>query len=213
MLTGVSVWGQKTGDGSYREESIERGAVSVELSAEEKSELEARIISKVNAFQRYLNRLADRDASPQTRDAAVAAAKDLFMGKCEPYRYVDTQTGVEKMHKEVQMETSSKYRSRKLRQSMKSYLNKLRQISTDKVTIEQADAVRVDNITRNSRTGEYEAIVYFGQRYERKRDGKVVYYDTTDKRMKVYVKAIDAPEPGRVTWQIYLGDVSVVSTH
>lgn len=186
-------------------------AEGLQLSEEEKQEFKVRVCQKIDEFQSQLGYIASEKSSERTKDVATTAALNLFMGKGDRYYTTDIQTGDRTYHEPVTMQTSSKRTGRKRTQSMKSYLKALRNMTYTEVIIESAGAVRIDNIFQTG-DGQYEAIAYFCQGFYGYRDGKLTYNDTTDKAVKVYIRAVEAPEIGGLTWEAYLGDVSVVST-
>lgn len=110
------------------------------------------------------------------------------------------------------MQVSSKNRRTPRSILLKSYLNNLRYTRYDTVKIEQAGAVRVDNIYQTG-PGQYEAVAYFCQDFYGYRDGRVIYNDTTEKAVRVHIRAIESPEIGEVVWEAYLGDIKVISTY
>lgn len=185
------------------------------LSEEDKQELQLRAKQKVESFQGYLSTIASRNMSASSKTAATKSALNLFIGKGEPYMFTDDY-GNRLQHDAVKMQVSSKTTGRIRSRSMKNYLAGLAQMSRySKVEIESADVVRVDNI-RMTGEGKYEAVAYFSQKFCGYRDGKLIYADVTEKKVKIYVEKETVPMPDgnqQVIWLVLLGDVYVLDTY
>ena len=188
-------------------------AQNVTLSNEDKVELQTRVKQKIEDFQLHLGTIGSKNVSESSKNAATASALELFIGKGRPYEYTDDY-GNRRTHEPVKMQTSNKRRKYPPK-PMTQYLQHLRNLTYTKVVIEAADAVRVDNIFETS-DGKYEAVAYFSQKFCGYRDGKLVYNDVTEKKVKIYVEKEVIPRPdgsGQVIWQVLLGDIYVMSTH
>jgi len=158
----------------------------VALSQEDKDALTERINEKLDDFQDKL-RIVAGSHEKSTKQAAVTTALKLFIGEGNRYLCVD-ENNVERWHKPVQVEKSSKVRGVVI-QSLKSYLNALTLMSGyryDKVTIDQADVVRIDNIN-NVGNGKYMAIATIMQHYYGSKDGKQILDDYITKTIKLYI--------------------------
>lgn len=195
---------------------IQQSAIAQEvtLSGEDKYELQNRVKDKLEDFLGQLSIIASKakDVTVSMKDAATTSALELFIGKGKPYEYTD-QYGNRKIHEPVQMQTSNRYRKYPPK-PMTQYLRSLRTMSYTKVVIEAADAVRVDNIFETP-DGKYEAIAYYSQKFCGYRDGRLVYNDVTEKKVKIYVEKVSIPTPSgndKVIWRVLLGDIYVLST-
>lgn len=195
---------------------IQQSAIAQEvtLSGEDKYELQNRVKDKLEDFLGQLSIIASKakDVTVSMKDAATTSALELFIGKGKPYEYTD-QYGNRKIHEPVQMQTSNRYRKYPTK-PMTQYLRSLRTMSYTKVVIEAADAVRVDNIFETP-DGKYEAIAYYSQKFCGYRDGRLVYNDVTEKKVKIYVEKVSIPTPSgndKVIWRVLLGDIYVLST-
>ena len=183
-----------------------------ELSASDKEALQERVMDKVMEFQNHLQNIVKKDElTTLQRENEIKASLVLFIGNGERYKVINSD-GVEENRSAVRMQLSSLNRSVNRWITMKSYLRNLfnnvhRYV---KVVIQEADAIRVDNINHVSGDN-YEAMAYFAQKFIGFRDGKVVYGDITTKKIKVYIKALEVP--GGVIWDAKLGDVYVTSTN
>ena len=189
-------------------------AQQVVLSEEDKGELQIRVKQKIEDFQMHLGTIASKaGVSEASKDAATTSALELFIGKGKSYEYTDDY-GNRRLHDPVMMQTSNRYRKYPPK-LMTQYLKSLRNLTYTKVVIEAADAVRVDNIFETP-DGKYEAIAYFSQKFCGYKDGKLVYNDVTEKKVKIYVEKEVIPTPTgteQVIWQVLLGDIYVVSTY
>lgn len=189
-------------------------AQQVTLSEEDKGELQIRVKQKIEDFQMHLGTIASKAGVTElSKDKATESALELFIGKGQSYEYTDDY-GNRKKHDPVKMQTSNRYRKYPPK-LMTQYLKSLRNLTYTKVVIEAADAVRVDNIFETS-DGKYEAVAYFSQKFCGYRDGKLVYNDVTEKKVKIYVEKETVPTPtgpDQVIWQVLLGDIYVVNTY
>lgn len=184
----------------------------ISLTDDEKDALTVRIKQKLDDFQDELKIVVGGKES--TKQAAVTTALKLFIGEGNKYQYTDN-SGIERWHKAVQMQTSSKRRGIKT-QSMKSYLDALtfmEGIRYDKITIDQADAVRVGSISSVG-NGKYVAIASICQHFCGYKDGRLVINDYDIKTVKVYVNKIEyqTPDGNIVIWEAKLGDFKVSET-
>lgn len=185
------------------------------LSEEEKQELQIRAKQKIEDFQGHLSTIGSRRVSAESKNSAKKAALDLFIGKGEIYWSEDAY-GNRTQHDPVKMQVSSNRTGRVNSRLMKYYLNSLANMTQyTKVEIENADVVRVDNI-HETQDGKYEAVAYFSQKFCGYRDGRLVYSDVTEKKVKIYVEKRIVPMPGgnnQIIWQVMLGDIYVLDTY
>lgn len=184
------------------------------LSEEDKEELQIRTKQKLEDLLGHLSTIASRSVTADLKDISIRSALKLFIGKGEAYYYEDAY-GNRKLHDPVFMQVSSKYRAMPINRPMKTYLNSLKNMTRyNKVEIENADVVRVDNI-RETADGKYEAVAYFCQKFCGYRDGRIIYSDVTEKKVKVYVEREEVEMPDdevQVIWLVLLGDIYVVNT-
>ena len=185
------------------------------LSQEEKEELQMRARQKIEDFQGHLSTIASRDMPQENKATARKAALNLFIGKGEAYQYTDAY-GNRLRHDPVKMQVSSKTTRRVNTRLMKSYLVSLGNMARyTKVVIENADVVRVDNIHETA-DGQYEAVAYFSQKFIGYRDGRILYTDVTEKKVRIYVDRTAVPMPdgnSQIIWKVLLGDIYVVDTY
>lgn len=183
-----------------------------ELSQSDKEALQNRVKAKVEEFQGYLSSIVNTGLSDIRRNTAKESALALFMGEGDPY-YIYNENNERERHREVRIQVSSVNRTNLGSRSMKKYLqdtyNNIH--NYHKVTIQSADAVRVDNIYKVGE-GQYECMAYFGQKYiSYGKDGKVIYGDITTKKVKVHIIAKEIPTVGTI-FEAKLGDIYVEST-
>jgi len=189
------------------------------LTEEDKKQIKERIIDKLEDFQFWLGEIANKKNSQQVRTNAIKSNIVLFIGKCDPYTVTNPKTGEIEIKDAVKMETSSirngvvhKNPSQRMKQYLKNLLNNK---SYSNIKIEQADAVRVDNL-RKVGDGEYEAIAYFCQYFTGYRgDGNhVVYSDYTEKAVRILIEVEEVKQIGKTekVIKIKLGDMKVALT-
>ena len=188
---------------------------SFDLTDEVKEQIIARIKDKLNDFQEFLGEMANKKFPQQTRQKAYESSIILFIGECEPYEVSDITTGRVERKKAVEMETSSVNSNYIKRQLMKLYfLNILNNRIYSNIKIEQADAVRVDNL-RKVGEGRYEAVAHICQYFVGYNDnGYLKYGDKTEKAVKVYVNYKEIPTSTGTDsiFDIKLGNMKVLST-
>lgn len=190
-----------------------------DLGLLDQSELDAvteRIIQKVDDFQVAVQDLARiGNMSVSAKQELSAQTIKLFIGDGKPYHVKDLY-GRDTIHSAVTMSTiSSKYKGRRTRQPMVSYLQMLVKRSMDrtyrykKVIIEAADAVRVDNLSKVG-DGRYIATAHILQHFVGFRgDGMKMYEDYTAKTITIYINRFEQTTPdGEIKyWDIKLGDI------
>lgn len=195
-------------------------AISVsaqEITEEQKQIVRDRVAQKVEEFGKSLSRMVDTDQTKAVRDDSQRLILSLFIGKGEPYEIYDYKLNRNKKSKGVKIQTSSANRSLISTTLLRDYLNKYYDPITGKsrmkyseMKIETADAIRVDNITREG--DHYVCVAYFYQDFYGIVDGVVKYSDRTYKKIKCRITQIEIPGGGGVLFDAKLGDISVVST-
>lgn len=96
---------------------------------------------------------------------------------------------------------------------IKQYLQRVRNLNYDEITIEWADLQYTSDFTKGP-DGNYYAYVVFSQRFTGMKDSRVVYQDVTTKRTEIVLKIYEKAVQGELTsnWDVFLGDISVVQT-
>lgn len=198
------------------------GFMSGQLQAQErltdaqKEIFRTRVKQKVEEFQSSLSRIVDNGLKHEHRKEEVKKLLALFMGKGEAYSYYDEELDRRVNSTGVKMQTSSVNRSYTGSQKLKNYIYKLYNPETgrsgtnyEKIKIESADAVRVDNIQRVG--DHYECTAYFYQKFTGYRDGRIIYSDGTSKKIRCFINVKDLPS-GKKIYEALLGDIYVLST-
>lgn len=188
------------------------------LTAKQQEEIIERIKDKLKDFQYYLSIMADKTLSQQVRQNAHKANMLLFIGSCEPYEVTESTGRIERRNA-VQMETSSVNSNYVKRQPMKQYfVNIMNNRMYSNIIIEQADAIRVDNL-RKVGEDKYEAVAHICQYFTGYgENGQPKYADKTEKAVKILISHKDNPRinEGEIVceniFDIKLGDMKVLST-
>lgn len=189
------------------------------VSAQQANEyLQARARQIIEDFQMYLSTIASKTGVSETnKDIATTSALDLFIGEGKSYEYVDND-GNKRTHEPVKMQILGKNRKYV---PVAQYLETIRNLAYTKVVIDTADIVEIDTIMQ-AENGSYEAIAHYRQRFLGYRDGRVVYQDVTDQKIKLYCKENASPMcyvfptpfgTNEVHWRVLLGDIYVVNGH
>ncbi len=190
-------------------------AQSVDLTEEEKTVLKSRIVDKLSDFQYFLKTMADKRYSTAVRQNALESTTSLFIGNCEPYEIRNSWDGTPITERAVQMQVSSRYKSRPTTKPMKLYLTQIfRGMGYSNIRIEQADAIRVDNFTKTP-DGKYLAVAHIVQNFIGYGEGgQIRYSDRTQKKVIVHIDVIEIPTADGIDllYDVKLGDMSVVST-
>ena len=199
----------------------------VGLTEAEKEILKNRIIEKLDDWQNELKIIGNRNNSVSTIDYAIKEAKLLFMGDSDYVAtesnnywgragYYHSRENGRDITERVDMQTSSKNNSYKPVQLMAKYLVAIKNMANfryDKIVIERAGAVRVDNINKLP-NGNYIAIAHILQKFEGYKDGYKLYDDYTKKEVVIYIRFEEIITPdGKVkNWIILLEDMLVEET-
>lgn len=187
------------------------------LYAQERADFTTRIVQKLDDFQDNLKIIvAGKERS--TKLAAKDRVLKLFIGEGKPYKYKDNDDVI-RWHRAAQVQKSSKRRD--TRQSMDSYLtllSNMQGIRYNRITIDQADAIRLGNIT-STNDGKYMAIASVLQHFCGYRDGKLVINDYAVRTFKVYIDHADLgnyqteyqTENGTILiiYDVKLGDIKI----
>lgn len=187
-----------------------------DLSDSEIDDLRVRIEEKLNDFQYDLEILAGKNGnSLSTKRARMEVTLRLFIGEGDGY-FMPEPDGkggfVNRWHEPVTMSRiKSKHTGERDTIPMRQYLESLiRQSQYRRIKITQAEGVRVDTFHKVS-DNRYVATAHILQGFVRyNSEGKIIYTDTTGKKVTVYLDRIIQPGPdGTVLeyWEIKLGNV------
>jgi len=182
------------------------------FSEEEEQEFMIRIKQKLTDFQTHIGVICSKKSSKKTLDTAVNKCLKLFIGEGETYYTIDAygnriENAPVTIH--ITSEKVRRVRTNTVKRYLNSLANNLNKMYT-KVNISSFDVVRFDNIHKTE-DGRYVGVAYFFQKFGGYRDGRLVYTDTTKKKVLVYINPITGPV-GEITWTVALGDISVVET-
>lgn len=158
---------------------------------------------RIEEFNMYLNIIANKSGESETKkDIATTKALNLFIGKGDSYEYID-DCGNKRTHEPVKMQIYNQIRKSPPKQ-IKQYLKNLRYSAYKKVVIDMVDIIVLDNVFQRG-DGSYEAIAHYRQRFCGYRDGRVIYQDVTDKKIKVFFDTIE--NAGQSVYIVLLGDI------
>lgn len=196
--------------------SMSQNYVEAPLTNAQKEEIKLRVKQKCDDFQTHLKDVADIQLSSNNRDEALIATKVLFIGECDPYKYYNLSN--QRFETDtVKLWTSSKYTQKKKKNYTGRYLRTLRNMirgQYNKILIEQAGAVRVDNIYPTG-NGEYECMAYIAQKFIGfGAEGRIKYQDFTTKKVRVKIRKIEIPTPDGTqnVWDAKLENIYALET-
>ena len=187
LLTQVSVYAQSSDSTSILDETV------LSPSEQENYQTETRLL--VEDLGKYISIIGDKSVENWKSMRAIDLAVNLFV--------TDTQ----------KVEVSSKGKGVVRRSKIRMYLDELRLLQYNQVSIEWAEIGRISDF-RESSDGTYRAIVTILQRFKGYRDGKMIYEDTTRKNIEIVLKQQVIEGIGtEKKWVIKLGDINVVETY
>lgn len=168
---------------------------SINFTKEEMVEFREKGTQKIKQLEEYLILIGNKTTSLTQSSQAIENAIKLF----------DKETRT--------VEVSSVKNAEKLKRKIREYLNKLRMLQYDDVSIEWADLQYASDFKKGP-DGNYYAYVVFSQRFSGMKDNQIVYQDVTTKRTEIILKAYDKYIEGEMTqnWDVFLGDISVLQT-
>lgn len=181
------------------------------LSDEEKQEFLTRIKQKIEDFQTNLGTISSKESSKRALNTAVNECLKLFIGNGDNFTTIDAY-GNTIVNNPVTIQVTSKgrgVRTNTVKRYLTNLANNLNKMYT-KVNITSCDVVRIDNIHETG-DGRYVGVAYFFLKFGGYRDGRLVYTDTTKKKVLLYFNPITGPV-GEITWAVSLGDISVDET-
>ncbi len=171
--------------------------------------LKRRVAEKVGMMNDYIQFMADKKKTLNTRKIYKDKALNLFIGLGNAYE----EDGRPKDG--VVMETTSLYRKTPLRRLMRDYFTGLMNLKYTQVDIESTEAasMKVSNLKKIAETEDgtvYECTCYFDQAFIGYIDGVPQYKDITRKKVTCRIIAEDTVEGEEYT--VMLGDVSAIDT-
>lgn len=195
---------------------VTTAAAQSTLTDDQKKMFQERVTQKVDEFQQFLKKIANKGIEPDVRKASVKSLLDLFIGSGEKYSYYDEELDLRITSTGVKIQDSSTRLNTVKMDRLKNYIYKFYNPETgkskmpyEKIVIDACGAVRVDNIVRVG--DHYECVAYFTQKFMGYRDGRVSYSDRTGKKIRVYIRENPLPT-GKIIWEAFLGDIYVTKT-
>ena len=167
----------------------------VKFSDSEKSAFQEKGMQKVKQLENFIFQVGSKTSSMSLSSQAIENAVQLFDREDRTVQVSSTNSA-----------TKPKYKVRQ-------YLQRVRNLNYDDITIEWADLQYASDFTKGP-DGNYYAYVVFSQRFTGKKDNQVVYQDVTTKRTEIILKIYEKAVQGEITenWDVFLGDISVVQT-
>ncbi len=151
-------------------------------------------LKKVEQFADYLQVIANRDFSMAERDVAINNALKLFMPGTE-------------------IQVWSKSRKTISKQSIETYLKRLKMLPYGNVEIKWSNIEFVQELTQTS-DGSYEGRIIGSQTFTglNAKSNAVLYSDVTKKDVKVKLRSFEKETDGelRIDWSLLLGNIGVV---
>lgn len=164
--------------------------------------------TRVNEFNGYLSYISSKKYDDETKDAYIKDALNLFIGQGEESKDNDGNI-IPAPQMEVSYINRKTNAVRKKKRPIALYLQGMKGLSYDEVTVTASDAVYISDLKKVSE-GCYEAVFSYAQIFVGKKDGIVTYKDITKKDIRVYIFVEKYGE--RNIYEILLGDVSVRAT-
>lgn len=179
-----------------------------DISPEAMESYKSRCIEYMNAFQKGLEIIADKNKSDGVKRHQKAVLLTFFMGEGEPYTDIDGRR-----YPAVEMEISTvRYGNVIEKKSipLKKYLNNLQELRYKSVKITQAKTCVISNLYKVA-DNRYEATATFFQYFEGERGDGTFYRDKTQKDVKVFLTKVVDGNLGTF-WDLKFGDIDVVET-
>lgn len=180
------------------------------LTQDELNEVSERTKQMLNDFQGNLMEIGDKSNDDDFKNFYIKETLKMFLGNGESYELTNSN-GYAVTHQPVTMQTSSLRNGveTKSKKTMKEYLNRLKRLPYQQVTIEQSDVVRISNLYRVG--NHYEATASFYQYFRGEgKYGETKYADNTKKNVRVVVYFEPDEDGGK--WVVKFGDMTVSET-
>lgn len=196
------------------------GNRSIELSEDQKGEIEQAVRNKVNDFISYLPEIAATSKkSMEIRKEAKrykALTLKLFIGEGEEYPYADAR-GNERMHAPVTMQTTSRGIINKPKR-LTTYLDRLMALPYYRVEVDTCQAVKLTNNIHKIGENKWACTVYYIQAFKAyNRENGIIINDKDPKKVTVYItrEEVFNPKTGIVNefYVVQLGDICIYSDY
>ncbi len=179
-----------------------------DISPEEMESYKNRCMEYINAFQKGLEIIADKNKSDAVKQHQKSVLLTFFMGEGKPYTDIDG-----KRYPAVEMEVSTvRYGTVIEKRSipLKKYLENLQELRYKSVKISQAKTCVISNLYKVA-NNRYQATATFFQYFEGERGDGTFYRDKTQKDVKVFLTKVTDGTLGTF-WDLKFGDINVVET-
>lgn len=179
-----------------------------DISPEEMESYKSRCMEYMNAFQKGLEVIADKNKSNAVKQHQKSVLLTFFMGEGEPYTDIDG-----KRYPAVEMEVSTaRYGTVIEKRSipLKKYFENLQELRYKSVKISQAKTCVISNLYKVA-DNRYQATATFFQYFEGERGDGTFYRDKTQKDVKVFLTKVTDGTLGTF-WDLKFGDINVVET-
>jgi hypothetical protein len=168
----------------------------IKFTDQDKAEFQEKGLQKVKQLETFIAQIGSKSTPANSAQIAKSGALKLF----------DSE------ERTVQVSSSSSGEIK--RSKIKVYLQKLRMLNYANVSIEWADFQYASDFKKGL-DGNYYGYIVFKQRFTASSlDNQINYKDLTTKKIEVILKSYEKAAQGEITqsWDIFLGDISVVQT-
>ncbi|MEN6454192.1 MAG: hypothetical protein ABFD10_08025 [Prolixibacteraceae bacterium] len=165
------------------------------LSEIQLADFKDKALRKTKALSNYISTIGDKTKDETQRNKAIDLAVGLFMSE------------------DNLVEVSSLNRKENKRFKIRDYLNKIKMLPYNKVTIEWFDIFFSSNFTKRP-DNRYEAVATIYQRFSGVTNEGGVYFDITKKNILIIIEqaSIETGDRTDKFWEIFLGDIKVEET-
>lgn len=167
----------------------------ISFNEAEKTAFQEKGMQKVKQLENFIFQVGSKSSPMSLSSQAIENAIKLF----------------DKEERTVQV--SSLNVEAKPKFKIRQYLQRVRNLNYDDITIEWADLQYASDFTKGP-DDNYYAYVVFSQRFTGSKDNQVIYTDVTTKRTQIILKIYEKAVQGEITenWDVFLGDISVMQT-
>ena len=165
------------------------------LSETQLADFKDKALRKTKALSNYISTIGDKTKDEAQRNKAIDLAVGLFMSE------------------DNLVEVSSLNRKENKRFKIRDYLNKIKMLTYNKVTIEWFDIFFSSNFVKRP-DNRYEAVATIYQRFSGVTNEGGVYLDITKKNILIIIEqaSIETGDRTDKFWEIFLGDIKVEET-
>lgn len=173
-------------------------------ASEPQEQIKKHVVEKVSQFNDYLSFMTDKRKPLETRKYYSKKALSLFVAEGKEYKADDV------VKSGVSVEISDVKLHKVTHTTLVSFLNRLVNLPYQKVSLESSEitSIKVSELSRVD-DNTFVCTCVFDQIVSGINDGKIVYKDITQKKVRCYIQAEDN-EDG-VEYIIKLGDIVVTT--